>query len=500
MSKKSKVVKLNSKARSSRKEIFVVYEGEKMTRAEREARIRQKERPQEEVQSVKIRKGTKVAESSSSQSMNTPVQPKPESNVWYKKAFYAVVAALVFAYKVVKETFAKFYAELDKVDSEDDAIEKWTLFMALIRGFAKCCVALWAKIFKNEVSKSEKKAESEKVKKSDGDEEIDEETVAVRYRNVPEGYLKRLAKDTALGADNRYKECQELISELDSVLKKISAAKPRKDATEEEKAQANAKRAELRKERDVLSNKLSIADSTGRSLERSADVYAHILGIVTKVKDLDFRKTERFEPKNLRLSKSEVEKIIEKFEGYHYVEKKVVKAKEEAPAPVEAPNAESDINETTIEVQVRNVPEGYLKRVAKDTALGADNRYAECRDIISQLNVVLADLGDSKTPSDASEELKKELSDKRAELRKKRNELENKLKIADSTGRSLERSADIYARVLEVVTKQKGIDFRKTGRFEPKNTKFTKAEIDQLVDKFEGTHTVVRTVKVSSEK
>ncbi|MCF0237049.1 MAG: hypothetical protein HUK24_00505, partial [Sphaerochaetaceae bacterium] len=66
MSKKNKIVKLASKIREKGKSFFVKYDGEDITRSNREAKIRSNYGSVEEQKAKKVKKGTKVAEPSSS--------------------------------------------------------------------------------------------------------------------------------------------------------------------------------------------------------------------------------------------------------------------------------------------------------------------------------------------------------------------------------------------------------------------------------------------------
>ncbi|MGP1508729.1 MAG: hypothetical protein ACTTJW_07630 [Sphaerochaeta sp.] len=271
MSKKNKVIKLASKSRDKGKSYLVTYNGVEMTRAEREALIRASNSKSSapEPSGKKAKKGTKVAEPSHSRLFNL-LHPKK------------------------KQTVAP---NLKSVENTEPVVEKkqWT---------APVNEPVAEPVFETKpepetVEKPVPASEDSYEEEEDYSDEEDDLTEAISKKNakkrISPNFVKMVCKTSSAGCDeclNEQAGFAEKIAEIDALIK---AAKTPKDATDEQKAEFNAKRKALRARKKKFEADREILSQKAIALERAADGYSDIYMLLTG-KELSMRKTERINP------------------------------------------------------------------------------------------------------------------------------------------------------------------------------------------------------------
>ncbi len=172
--------------------------------------------------------------------------------------------------------------------------------------------------------------------------------IQTNLRRLSLAELQRYAKQTAKGADNAIVEHAELAAALDMKLDEIKRTKTPKDASDEQRADFNAKRAQLRKERDAIVRKKTIACENAVALERAADEYAAIVALLLDQPEVDYRKQPRLNEKNVSLTEEEKLELIERMLASGRFSKQEAVAptpKVEAPRPVAKAAAGKPIEE-----------------------------------------------------------------------------------------------------------------------------------------------------------
>lgn len=125
--------------------------------------------------------------------------------------------------------------------------------------------------------------------------------------------LQRYAKQSAKGADNAILEYEGLSKEYEAKLDEIKAVKTPKNATEEQRAEFNARRTQLRKDRDALARSRTISYENAVALERAADEYAEIVALLLDLPVIDYRRQPRLNERHVDLSDDEKLSLIERF-------------------------------------------------------------------------------------------------------------------------------------------------------------------------------------------
>jgi phage terminase Nu1 subunit (DNA packaging protein) len=125
-----------------------------------------------------------------------------------------------------------------------------------------------------------------------------------------------------------------------------------------------------------------------------------------------------------------------------------------------------------------------LQRYAKQSAKGADNAILEHAGLSSLLDEKLAEIKDTKTPKDASEDVRTEYNEKRAQLRKERDAISRKKTISYENAVALERAADEYAAVVAMLLDRPEVDYRRQPRLNEKHIDLTDEEKLALIERF----------------
>ena len=125
-----------------------------------------------------------------------------------------------------------------------------------------------------------------------------------------------------------------------------------------------------------------------------------------------------------------------------------------------------------------------LQRYAKQSAKGADNAILEHAGLSSLLGKKLAEIKDTKTPKDASEDVRAAYNEKRAQLRKERDAISRKKTISYENAVALERAADEYAAVVAMLLDRPEVDYRRQPRLHEKHIDLTDEEKLALIERF----------------
>ncbi|MBO4388586.1 MAG: hypothetical protein J5785_04015 [Spirochaetales bacterium] len=143
-----------------------------------------------------------------------------------------------------------------------------------------------------------KAAEEEAARKAAETEAQAQAAVEVykRLRKLTKAEVIRQCKIAGKGADEAITTFKEMEKKIEDLNAEIKAAKTPKDADEAVRAEFNAKRAALRKEREKCERERVIASARALSLEKVGDEYTLVARYITGEEDLSFRKTERLQP------------------------------------------------------------------------------------------------------------------------------------------------------------------------------------------------------------
>ena len=117
--------------------------------------------------------------------------------------------------------------------------------------------------------------------------------------------IVRLAKNSASGVDEAVLEIAQLdaqVKELNSEIREL-----RKDGTNA----SESRRKQLLAQRRNLRNKLDYQTVRAVDLEKSADIYVHLLKRIDG-QEVDYRKTERLEEKSVQVSESDIKWLKKK--------------------------------------------------------------------------------------------------------------------------------------------------------------------------------------------
>lgn len=150
----------------------------------------------------------------------------------------------------------------------------------------------------------------------DPDSRLDEDATATIQRKLKRlslVELQRYAKQSAKGADAAIVEHEALSMEYEAKLEEIKQAKTPKNATEVERKELNDRRSRLRKERDSISRRRTIAYQNAVALERAADEYAMIVALLLDQAEVNYRKQPRINEKSVALTDEEKLSLIERF-------------------------------------------------------------------------------------------------------------------------------------------------------------------------------------------
>ena len=198
-----------------------------------------------------------------------------------------------------------------------------------------------------------------------GDTECQTETVDViiqkKLKKLSLAELQRYAKQSAKGADNAIVEHAELSAALDEKLSEIKVTKTPKDASEDVRAEYNAKRAQLRKERDAFTRKKTISYENAVALERAADEYAAIVALLLDQPEIDYRKQPRLNEKNVGLTDDEKLALIERFLASGRFSKQDVPVAASNVSVAAAPSAISRTPDALEKTEVTSMPQKPLR-------------------------------------------------------------------------------------------------------------------------------------------
>lgn len=150
----------------------------------------------------------------------------------------------------------------------------------------------------------------------DPDSRLDEDATATIQRKLKRlslVELQRYAKQSAKGADAAIVEHEALSREYEAKLEEIKQAKTPKNATEVERKELNDRRSRLRKERDSILRRRTIAYQNAVALERAADEYAMIVALLLDQAEVNYRKQPRINEKSVALTDEEKLSLIERF-------------------------------------------------------------------------------------------------------------------------------------------------------------------------------------------
>lgn len=128
--------------------------------------------------------------------------------------------------------------------------------------------------------------------------------------SLPE--LRRYARLTAKGADDAVVEHGTLEQEYADKLAEIKRTKTPAGADEDVRKEYNGRRAALRKERDMIGRRRTIAYENAVALERAADEYAYIISLLTGEPEADYRKQPRINEKCVELGVSETMALVDR--------------------------------------------------------------------------------------------------------------------------------------------------------------------------------------------
>lgn len=123
-----------------------------------------------------------------------------------------------------------------------------------------------------------------------------------------------------------------------------------------------------------------------------------------------------------------------------------------------------------------------LSVYAKNSATGADDAYVESQILEQEIKTLVSQISKLRTPADADEATREQLTIKRAELRVERDKKERQLSLCREKGKGLEKAADEYAYLLFKAT-GKEQEFRKAARFADPNIDITNAELKAFLSK-----------------
>ncbi|MCF0237415.1 MAG: hypothetical protein HUK24_02355 [Sphaerochaetaceae bacterium] len=303
MSKKNKVVKLGSKTRDKGKSYLVTYNGQEMTRAEREALIRAGQTKTEPAPVKKAaKKGTKVAEPRFSKLFNM-LHPKKKQTV------APDIKSVENTAPVVEKKVWEEKKEEKPVVTPEPVVEP-VVEEVKEEVVAPAPEPVVEPVVEPEVEPTpepepepapepvaEPVAEPEPVVEEEEEEDFEDDlTQGITKKNakkrISPAFVKRVGTTSAKGCDECILGKKEIEKRLAEVEAEIAKAKTPKTATEEEKAALNDKRKALRADKKQIEKELEISVQKAIALERAADGYSDIYKLLTG-NELSVRKTER---------------------------------------------------------------------------------------------------------------------------------------------------------------------------------------------------------------